>query len=210
MTEIGAAGKVLIVDDNEANVRLLDVYLRAAGYSTEKAYDGEQALEKVREANPDLVLLDVMMPRLDGYEVCKRLRADEATNVVPVVMITALKDTEDRIRGIEAGADDFISKPFDKAELLARVKNLLRIKYYRSMVAERRKLDAVIEDISHGIVITGPDFAATLLNHQARVLLGRENEECLGRNLFAQLCNIVRLCGSLRHAQTGEQQCEWQ
>jgi signal transduction histidine kinase len=184
MTEIGSAGKILIVDDNEANVRLLDVYLRAAGYTTEKAYDGEQALEQVRAVNPDLVLLDVMMPRLDGYEVCRRLRADEATNVVPVVMITALKDTEDRIRGIEAGADDFISKPFDKAELLARVKNLLRIKYYRSMVAERRKLDAVIEDISHGIIITGPDFSVTLLNHRARVLLGRENEDCLGRKLF--------------------------
>ena len=82
MTEAGEVGKVLIVDDNEANVRLIDVHLRSAGYATEKAYDGEEALKKVRETNPDLVLLDVMMPRLDGYEVCRRLRADDTTNVM--------------------------------------------------------------------------------------------------------------------------------
>ena len=184
MPEEGGSGKILIVDDNEANVRLLEVYLKAAGYAVEKAYDGEEALQKVAATNPDLVLLDVMMPRLDGYEVCRRLRADDATNVIPVVMITALTGLEDRIRGLECGADDFVSKPFDKTELMARVRNLLRVKYYRSMIAERQKFDAVIEDLSYGIIVTDGHHAATVVSKRAHDLLGREEEDCRGRDLF--------------------------
>lgn len=184
MSETPGTAKILIVDDNEANVRLLDVYLRAAGYATEKAYDGKEALAKVAETNPDLVLLDVMMPNLDGYEVCRRLRADDAASVIPVVMITALTSLEDRIRGLEAGADDFVSKPFDKTELMARVRNLLRVKYYRSMIAERQKFDAVIEDLSYGILVTDGDHVTTVANRQAQALLGRAAEECRGRDLF--------------------------
>ncbi|MBN2583904.1 MAG: response regulator [Planctomycetes bacterium] len=184
MSQVGEVGKILIVDDNQANVRLLDINLRAAGYATEMAYDGEEALDKVAATKPDLILLDVMMPKLDGYEVCRRLRADEATSVIPVIMITALKDSEDRIRGLECGADDFVSKPFDKTELLARVKNLLRVKYYRSMIAERQKFDAVIEDLSHGIIIADGTLTTTVVSRQAQVLLGRTDQDCVGRNVF--------------------------
>ncbi len=120
--------KVLVVDDNIPNVELLEAYLTAAGYHVEKAYDGEEALEAVNRDVPDLVLLDIMMPKLDGYQVCQRLKQEEKTRFVPVVMITALKELEDRIRGIEVGADDFLTKPFNKHELLTRVKSLLRIK----------------------------------------------------------------------------------
>lgn len=185
MSHIGEAGKVLIVDDNQANVRLLDINLRTAGYTTEMAYDGEEALQKIHDTNPDLVLLDVMMPKLDGYEVCRRLRADEATSVIPVIMITALKDSEDRIRGLECGADDFVSKPFDKSELLARVKNLLRIKYYRSMIAERQKFDAVIEDLSHGIIITDGNYVTSVVSRQAQLLLGKTDVNCIGQEVFS-------------------------
>ena len=184
MQDTGEPARILIVDDNEANVRLLDLHLRNAGYRTEKAYDGEQALEKVRATDPDLILLDVMMPKLDGYEVCRRVRADDATSVIPVVMITALTGVEDRIRGLDCGADDFVSKPFDKGELLARVKNLLRIKYYRSMIAERQKFDAVIEDLSYGIIVTDGDHKATVVSRQAQVLLNRVGEEPRGLDLF--------------------------
>jgi signal transduction histidine kinase len=184
MSHVGEVGKILIVDDNPANVRLLEINLRAAGYATETASDGEEALQKVAAVNPDLILLDVMMPKMDGYEVCRRLRADEATSVIPVVMITALKDSEDRIRGLDCGADDFVSKPFDKTELLARVRNLLRIKYYRSMIAERQKFDAVIEDLSHGIIITDGALKTTLVSRQAQILLCKTDVECLGRNVF--------------------------
>jgi len=187
MTQIGEVGKILIVDDNPTNVRLIEVYLRNTGYATEKAFDGEEALQKIRDTHPDLVLLDVMMPKLDGYEVCKRLRADEATSVIPVIMITALTGVEDRIRGLDAGADDFLSKPFDRSELLARVRNLLRVKYYRSMIAERQKFDAVIEDLSYGILVTDGALTTTVVNKQAQLLLGLAGQDCRGRDIFELL-----------------------
>jgi signal transduction histidine kinase len=176
-------GKILVVDDYAANVKLLERNLQAAGYETVAAYDGEQALAQVAAEKPDLVLLDIMMPKIDGFEVCRRLRADEATAVIPVIMVTALKETEDRIRGLEAGADDFISKPFDRAELLARVKSLLQVKYYRSMLAEREKFHAVIQDLSHGIVITDGQWRVETVSRRAADLLERTDEDLTGRNL---------------------------
>ena len=176
-------GKILVVDDYAANVKLLERNLQAAGYETVAAYDGEQALAQVAAEKPDLVLLDIMMPKIDGFEVCRRLRADEATAVIPVIMVTALKETEDRIRGLEAGADDFISKPFDRAELLARVKSLLQVKYYRSMLAEREKFHAVIQDLSHGIVITDGQWRVETVSRRAADLLERSEADLVGRNL---------------------------
>ena len=165
-------GRILIVDDYAANVKLLERNLQAAGYETVVAWDGEEALRKVQSERPDLILLDIMLPKIDGYEVCRRLRADEATAVIPIIMITALKDTEDRIRGLEAGGDDFLSKPFDRGELLARVKGLLQVKYYRSMLAEREKFHAVIQDLSHGIVITDGQWRVQTVSRKAAELLG--------------------------------------
>ena len=118
--------KILVTDDIKQNVKLLRVILTAADYDVIEAYDGEEAVEKARTERPDIIILDVMMPRLTGYEVCQKLRADDTTRNIPVIMVTALHEMDDRIKGIEAGADDFISKPFNKVELLARVKSLLR------------------------------------------------------------------------------------
>jgi signal transduction histidine kinase len=170
-------GKILIVDDYAANVKLLERNLQAAGYETVAAWDGEEALRKVQSERPDLILLDIMLPKIDGYEVCRRLRADEATAVIPIIMITALKDTEDRIHGLEAGGDDFISKPFDRGELLARVKSLLQVKYYRSMLAEREKFHAVIQDLSHGIVITDGLWRIQTVSRRAAELLGLQDAD---------------------------------
>jgi two-component system sensor histidine kinase/response regulator len=127
---------ILIVDDQPQNIELLEVYLIPQGYEIVKASSGEEALEKLVHNKIDLVLLDVMMPKMSGFEVLEKLRADEKTRLIPVVMVTALKETEDRVKALEAGCDDFISKPFDKSELIARIKSLLRIKSMYDKVKE--------------------------------------------------------------------------
>jgi signal transduction histidine kinase len=119
---------VLVVDDNPQNVELVMAYLQADGHNAVAAMSGKEALERVEDHPPDLVLLDVMMPGMNGYEVCTRLKGEERTRFIPVVMITALKDLEDKIKGIEVGADDFLTKPFNKQELLTRVRSLLKLK----------------------------------------------------------------------------------
>jgi adenylate cyclase len=121
-------GLVMVVDDDPKNVRLLVDLLSVKGYGTTAAGSGAAALERIAAVRPDLVLLDVLMPGLSGYDVCRALRADPSTQMLPVVMVTALDQHEERTRGLEAGADDFLTKPIHPAELLARVRSLLRIK----------------------------------------------------------------------------------
>ena len=131
------SAKILVVDDEPRNVRILQIQLNARGYTVYTAADGLEALDTVEKEMPDLILLDINMPRMDGFEVVKRIRSDEATEFLPIVMITALRDTrENRIKSIEAGADDFIEKPFDSLEVLARVRSLLRIKHYQDTLAK--------------------------------------------------------------------------
>ena len=119
---------ILAVDDAPNNLMLLVDLLAVKGYQVETAASGAEALEKIAGVRPDLVLLDVVMPQMSGYEVCRRIREDPATMLLPVVMVTALDPAEERVKGLEAGADDFLTKPINQAELLARVKSLLRIK----------------------------------------------------------------------------------
>ena len=132
-----AAGTILAVDDLPANIRLLEAVLAPRGYEVVPAASGAEALELAASRRPDLVLLDIVMPEMDGYEVCRRLRDDPATRFLPVVMITASGDQE-KVKAIEAGADDFIAKPFVQAELLARVASLLRIKRYHDQIESQR------------------------------------------------------------------------
>lgn len=124
---------ILVVDDLAQNIRLLEAVLAPRGYAVVTATSGDEALERVRAEPVDLVLLDIVMPGMDGYEVCRRLRAGEATEFLPIVMITASGEQE-KVAAIEAGADDFIAKPFEQAELLARVRSLLRIKRYHDTI----------------------------------------------------------------------------
>jgi len=128
--------QILVVDDMPANVRLLEAILEPAGYSVRSASSGPEALERVVSELPDLVLLDVQMAGMNGYEVCRRIRENETTALLPIVMLTS-HDSEARIDGIRAGADDFVTKPFDQQELLLRVRSLVRIKRYHDTIREQ-------------------------------------------------------------------------
>ncbi len=149
---------ILAVDDQLQNIELLEAYLVPQGYEIVRASSGEEALLKLVHDQIDLILLDIMMPKMSGLEVLERLRADKTTKAIPVVMVTALKETEDKIRALEAGCDDFISKPVDKIELLARVKSILKISHYLRQLNEKEKFKAVVDKISDGIAICGPDY----------------------------------------------------
>ena len=118
--------KILIVDDTELMQRLIADILVAAGYDTITASNGIEGLKKVRAEKPDLVLLDIIMPEMDGFEVCRALRADDGNNLMPIIMLTAQEQEDDKLAGLELGADDYIIKPFNPRELLSRVKNTLR------------------------------------------------------------------------------------
>ncbi|HEX6267390.1 MAG TPA: response regulator, partial [Burkholderiales bacterium] len=122
------SGRILVVDDQRANVEVLAGVLTARGYEVLTATDGEAALEQVRQGNPDLVVSDILMPQMDGYELCRRLRSEPATTLLPVILVTSLDPLQERVNGIDAGADDFLSKPVNWDELFARVRSLLRIK----------------------------------------------------------------------------------
>jgi putative two-component system response regulator len=119
---------ILIVDDNTTNVELLCAQLKPYGYELKIAYDGDEALKKIEQNPPDLILLDLMMPRVSGYEVCQKIKQDKKTQLIPVIVVTALKEISDKIKAIEMGADDFLMKPFNKLELITRIKSLLKLK----------------------------------------------------------------------------------
>ncbi len=131
--------RILVVDDHEDNIELLRARLEARGYEVEGASDGQAALDAVQRTCPDLILLDVMMPKMDGMEVVKHLKANKALPFIPVIMQTALDSTENKVEGLDAGADDYITKPINFAELEARVNSLLRIKTLQSDLAAREK-----------------------------------------------------------------------
>lgn len=131
------SAKILAVDDIPQNLRLLEAVLAPQGYTVITAATGEEALFKVLSEQPDLILLDIVLPGINGYEVCKRLRADPKTSFLPVVMVTA-SELPEKLQAIEAGADDFVPKPFDAQELLGRVRSLLRIKTYHDTIEKQR------------------------------------------------------------------------
>ena len=139
------SARLLVVDDTAENIRLLDAVLSPLGYVVLTASSGEEALAIASQRQPDLVLLDVVMPGIDGYEVCRRLRAQPATRLLPIIMITA-SGNQDKARALEDGADDFIQKPIDRSELLARVRSLLRIKQYQDELANlNRTLESRVQ-----------------------------------------------------------------
>ena len=139
--------KILVVDDEKLNVELLEGIL-SENYEVARAYNGKEALLEVEKNPPDLILLDVMMPGMTGYEVCKELKGNKKTLHIPILLITGLTEKTEKVKGFEAGADDFLNKPVDMIELRVRVKSLLRIKYYYdSLLEEQKRLLEIVTNL---------------------------------------------------------------
>jgi len=162
---------ILIVDDTETGREILEALLYSPDYQLVFAVNGFDALEKATAVTPDLILLDVMMPGMDGFEVCRRLRADAHLAEIPIILVTALDDRNSRIRGIEAGADDFVTKPFDHAELRARVRTITRLNRYRRLLDERERFEWVVEQADDGYIMLGPQNEIIYANQSARHLM---------------------------------------
>ncbi|MCX6154735.1 MAG: response regulator [Candidatus Kapabacteria bacterium] len=149
---------ILVVDDNKITTKLLKRYLESNGYDAKEAFDGIDCLEKIGERHPDAVVLDVMMPRMDGYETVKRIKSDDTTKHIPVVIVTALNDVANQLKSIEAGSDDFLSKPIEEKLLIAKVKLL-------SSISIERKKKIFIRETAQKIIageIASTDFEAVL------------------------------------------------
>ena len=163
---------ILIVDDDPVGRDTLEGVLYSQGYRLAFAGTGPETLAKAAELIPDLILLDVMMPAMDGFEVCRRLRADKVLADVPIIMVTALDDRDSCLRGIEAGADDFVTKPFDRLKLRARVQTITRLNRYRRLLAERARFEWAVEHADDGYVLLGKGDRVLYANPQARLYLG--------------------------------------
>jgi CheY-like chemotaxis protein len=140
--------RILIADDNPTNVELLEVYLSGMECEIAVAVDGRDTLDKVRQFQPDLILLDIMMPKLSGFEVCEILKGDPATKDIMILMVTALNESGDIERGVMAGCDDFLSKPVNKLELLKRVENMLKLRHVTDELERLRRYIDGMEDSS--------------------------------------------------------------
>lgn len=193
-----ATYRVLVVDDDPDMVAFLTLMLQREGMVVEGASEGGAALVRVMSAPPDLILLDVLMPGASGFDVCRQLKGDEATALIPIVLVTALEDTESRVRGIEAGADDFLSKPVKREELLARVKTLRRLHDTRKelesrrLAAEVQRKEAVRKAFSRYISPHLADRIADSADDSGDPFQGRAQRTSLVA-LFADLRGFTRL-----------------
>jgi PAS domain S-box-containing protein len=183
---MGNQSTILIVDDEPVGRETLEGILFPEGYKMVFASNGPEALEKVAKFVPDLVLLDVMMPGMDGFEVCQQLRADPFLAEIPIIMITALDDRDSRLKGIEAGADDFISKPADRVELRARVRTITRLNRYRRLLSERMKFEWVATQADDGYVMVDDNGRILYANPKARLYLGLSADQRTSTNATFQ------------------------
>jgi two-component system, cell cycle response regulator len=169
--------RILVVDDHPDNIEIIDARLSSRGYRIESASDGEEALEKVRQNPPHLILLDVMMPVLDGFEVSRRIKRDTSLPFIPIILVTARGETEDKVEGLDAGADDYLTKPINFPELEARVRSMLRIKKLQDELDRKnRQLEEANRQLR---LLSITDGLTGLYNHRhVHELLQEEHERC--------------------------------
>ena len=176
---------ILVVDDQLQNIELLEAHLVTQGYEIIPAESGEEALEKLSGNHVDLVLLDVKMPGMSGFEVLEKLRADKKTGRIPVIMITAHKESEDRVKALKSGCDDFIFKPFDKHELLARVKSLLRIKFLNDEEDDSREFaESVINTVREPLISLDQDLRVVTVSRSFYEFFKVKPEETVGQLIY--------------------------
>ncbi|WP_367344021.1 response regulator [Methanomethylovorans sp.] len=176
--------KVLVVDDEPAIVDLMELYLKA-DYEMIRAYNGKEALEKARSEKPSVIILDVMMPDMNGYEVCKVLKTSVETQFIPIIMVTALSGKDEKIKGLESGADEFLSKPVNRLELVTRVKSLTRIKHLQDRIlAERNYAYQCIDVAGVLMLVVDREQKINLINRTGNEVLGYDEFELIGQNMF--------------------------
>ena len=178
---------ILMVDDQPANIELLEALLSPGGYRLIKASSGDEALTYLESNEPDLILLDIMMPGKSGYTVLEEIRNNERTRTIPVILLTALSGTEDRIKGIDAGADDFVSKPFDKNELISRVRTHVNLSVLRRQINEKEKLAGVMDLMFEGAAVTDADFNIQQINNTGIEMLGLKKSAGNLRQYFKEI-----------------------
>ncbi|MFN8444169.1 MAG: response regulator [Caldilineaceae bacterium] len=185
---------ILIVDDTPVGRQTLESLLISENYELIFADSGESALAQTARYKPDLILLDVMMPGMDGFEVCRRLRADAEFADIPVLLVTALDDRQSKLRGIEAGADDFITKPLDRAEMRARVRTITRLNRYRRMVDERTRFAWVVEQSENGYLLVDDNDDIHYANASARRMLNLSAQSDLSCVKFLNVAKLSYRC----------------
>lgn len=176
--------KILVVDDDVQNVNILKNILTEAGYNVVSGFNGEEAVNLTHSEKPDMLILDVMMPKLDGFEVIEELRKNEDTHTIPIVLVTSLTKCEDRIRGKEVGCDDFITKPFDKSEILARTNSLIKLNFFRSLQTEKEQLELIFKEIADGLLVLDKDWNILRINQTAKNLLNIMSDNIKGVNFL--------------------------